>query len=398
MATARGVRVVSHPTALRQRDDRARSAGSRLQWAPASHGCGISRFQSAAGNRGIQRLLRSGAIQPQVTATPPLISRKCSECEKEEQGATEIPSSVVQAARSPLDVVTTGGRPLEPSVRDSMESRFQRDFASVRVHTDGRAAGSAERLNARAYTTGPNIVFGAGQYNPHTPEGAHLLGHELTHVVQQQHSPSWSSGIDAIPGGGHSIRVLPPLGQRHDAFEREAEAMPQRNGVFQRTSSASLQRIELPRPVPICGAMVTDIDILPPRPRALVECGLPPTVLVTRVNVVGRQRTAGSTGRGRIIFNLHIGYYQDPATRRFCAVISDSTRCLTPGGCLHLGCLPTLREILDAILDFLKFLGIVILLILLYILLRGRRLPTVEPVPPPLYAGAGEEQENVSAG
>jgi len=116
-------------------------------------------------------------------------------------------------------------------------------------------------------------------------------------------------------------------------------------------------------------------------------------VLVTRVNIVGRQRTAGSTGRGRIIFNLHIGYYEDPTTGRFCAVASDSTRCLTPGGCIHLGCLPTLREIIDAILDFLKFLGLLILLILLYILLRGQRVPACGPITPPVIASGREEED-----
>jgi hypothetical protein len=40
-------------------------------------------------------------------------------------------------------------------------------------------------VEALAYTVGPNIVFGAGQYQPHGEGGKRLLGHELTHVVQQ---------------------------------------------------------------------------------------------------------------------------------------------------------------------------------------------------------------------
>ncbi len=40
-------------------------------------------------------------------------------------------------------------------------------------------------MNAQAYTVGGDIVFGAGQYSPRSESGRHLLGHELTHVVQQ---------------------------------------------------------------------------------------------------------------------------------------------------------------------------------------------------------------------
>lgn len=66
-----------------------------------------------------------------------------------------------------------------------MESRFGRDFSQVRVHTDARAAQSAQAVNARAYTVGQNIVFGAGEYLPVTAAGTRLLAHELAHVVEQ---------------------------------------------------------------------------------------------------------------------------------------------------------------------------------------------------------------------
>jgi hypothetical protein len=65
------------------------------------------------------------------------------------------------------------------------------DFSQVRVHTDSRAAESAEAVNALAYTVGRDIVFAAGQYNPRTSSGIRLLAHELTHVAQQKvDSPS----------------------------------------------------------------------------------------------------------------------------------------------------------------------------------------------------------------
>jgi hypothetical protein len=59
------------------------------------------------------------------------------------------------------------------------------DFSRVRVHTDARAAASARAVNARAYTVGHDVVFGAGAYAPRSGRGVRLLAHELAHVVQQ---------------------------------------------------------------------------------------------------------------------------------------------------------------------------------------------------------------------
>ena len=62
---------------------------------------------------------------------------------------------------------------------------FTHDFTRVRLHTDGRAAESARAVQAKAYTVGQDIVFGAGYYSPGTARGQQLIAHELTHVRQQ---------------------------------------------------------------------------------------------------------------------------------------------------------------------------------------------------------------------
>jgi hypothetical protein len=82
------------------------------------------------------------------------------------------------------EVLGSPGSPLDLSTRAFMERRFGQDFGHVRVHSDTRAAASADSIDALAYTVAPDIVFGAGQYAPHTTEGAALLAHELVHVVQ----------------------------------------------------------------------------------------------------------------------------------------------------------------------------------------------------------------------
>ena len=82
-----------------------------------------------------------------------------------------------------------GGRPLAQSERAFFEPRFGLDFAGVRVHTGAEAATVASALQARAFTVGRDIVFGAGHYAPETAVGRGLLAHELTHVVQQAELP-----------------------------------------------------------------------------------------------------------------------------------------------------------------------------------------------------------------
>lgn len=94
------------------------------------------------------------------------------------EGRRELPEGVDAVVRSP-------GRPLDDTTRTTMEQRFGWDFGQVRVHADARAAASARAVGALAYTVGRDIVFDAGRYAPGTARGTELLGHELTHVVQQ---------------------------------------------------------------------------------------------------------------------------------------------------------------------------------------------------------------------
>ena len=83
------------------------------------------------------------------------------------------------------DVLSSPGQAMDAATREFMESRFGHDFSQVRLHTDAKAAVSAKGINARAYTVGHDVVFGAGQYNTSTDAGRHLLAHELAHTIQQ---------------------------------------------------------------------------------------------------------------------------------------------------------------------------------------------------------------------
>jgi hypothetical protein len=77
------------------------------------------------------------------------------------------------------------GQPVSPGDRAEYERRFAFDFSGVRVHADAAAMELTALTGARAFTVGSSVVFGQGEYAPHTPRGRQLLSHELAHVVQQ---------------------------------------------------------------------------------------------------------------------------------------------------------------------------------------------------------------------
>jgi Domain of unknown function (DUF4157) len=104
------------------------------------------------------------------------------------------------------------GKPLHPEIRRTMESVFDTDFSTVRVH-EGPAATA---MGAQAFTLGDVIYFRPGLYDPRTREGVELLGHELTHVVQQR------SGRVSNPNGRGVAIVQDRL------LEAEADLMGRR--------------------------------------------------------------------------------------------------------------------------------------------------------------------------
>ena len=137
---------------------------------------------------------------PAVSGAPPHIQRFSGQSNGQMDA---VPTSVNQALASP-------GRPLEPELRQDMEQRFGHDFSRVRVHTDGKAADSADAVSARAYTVGHDIVFAAGQYDSGANEGRKLIAHELTHTIQQSVSAS------AAPRNGMALQRQGVPGSKPD--------------------------------------------------------------------------------------------------------------------------------------------------------------------------------------
>jgi hypothetical protein len=100
------------------------------------------------------------------------------------QNSTEA-TRVSPVVAASIRTLQGGGSALPPATRAFFEPRFGTDFSHVRVHTGSRAEETAKAISAKAFTVGADIAFAGGEYAPESPEGQHLLAHELTHVVQQ---------------------------------------------------------------------------------------------------------------------------------------------------------------------------------------------------------------------
>jgi hypothetical protein len=89
-----------------------------------------------------------------------------------------------------IEGARSGGGALDAGLRAQMEPAFGADFSGVRVHSDSNSHQLNQSLQARAFTTGRDIFFRGGEYQPQSSGGQELIAHELTHVVQQGAPPA----------------------------------------------------------------------------------------------------------------------------------------------------------------------------------------------------------------
>jgi hypothetical protein len=138
------------------------------------------RLASSIGNQAFGALARQGAgILPNGRAHP------------------DVESTIAQTRG--------GGSSLDAGVANRLGPQFGDNLSDVRVHTDDTADTLASSVSAKAFTTGSDVYFAKGEYNPGSAEGDHLLAHELTHVVQQRDAPT--SGPLQVSNPGEPLEV-----------------------------------------------------------------------------------------------------------------------------------------------------------------------------------------------
>jgi hypothetical protein len=164
--------------------ERATTAPSSRQRTTGAHP--LAGLQQAAGNRAVQRLL---------AGEPDLLDG-------------EAISQRIGAAQG-------GGSALDATVRQQLGEALGADPGDVRVHTDGEADDLSRSLGAKAFTSGRDIFFRGGTFDPGSPEGFELLVHESTHVLQQAVGP--------VPGTATADGAL-AISDPGDAFEQAASS------------------------------------------------------------------------------------------------------------------------------------------------------------------------------
>ncbi len=102
------------------------------------------------------------------------------------------------------------GGSLDSTVQAEMGQKMGHNFSDVSVHTDSQSDSLNKQLGAKAFTTGKDVFFSEGAYQPNSDSGKQLLAHELTHVVHQ--------------GGGNPSGDL-TLGPAEDSYESEADSV-----------------------------------------------------------------------------------------------------------------------------------------------------------------------------
>ncbi|MFO7540347.1 MAG: DUF4157 domain-containing protein [Chloroflexota bacterium] len=161
----------------------------------------VQQLQQTVGNTAVQRFLaqRSGS------------------------GPTELGEETAET----INRQRGSGQGLDEEMATKAGATMGHDFSDVTVHTDSQANQLSHQLGAKAFTTGSDIFFREGAYDPASSAGQQLIAHELTHVAQQ------GAAAPAVQG---KMAVNDP----HDQYEAEADQVA--NQVM--TQPDSLQRQE----------------------------------------------------------------------------------------------------------------------------------------------------------
>jgi hypothetical protein len=139
-----------------------------------------------------------------------------------------------------------GGQGLDAGVRRQMENSLGANFGGVRIHTDQKADSLNHALSARAFTTGQDIFFRDGAYQPGSSIGRELIAHELTHVVQQNGDTVKRAMSVSQPGDPHEVEAEETaravVQQEHATVSKQEEKEEGQAMMARRSASESAQR------------------------------------------------------------------------------------------------------------------------------------------------------------
>ncbi|MCF3566735.1 DUF4157 domain-containing protein [Planktothrix agardhii 1807] len=178
--------------------------------------------QSTSG-QGVQRQEEEDLqMKPDISS----IQRQEGEEEEIQAKSTQPDQQVMAGGDASTELETSiqtakgGGQPLDGGLQRSMGQAMGADFSGVKVHTDSQSDQLNQSIQAKAFTTGQDVFFRQGAYEPSSQGGQELIAHELTHVVQQNgKSTSGSSPIQRkMQFKSEDLRGTMSLGARVNRF------------------------------------------------------------------------------------------------------------------------------------------------------------------------------------
>jgi hypothetical protein len=113
------------------------------------------------------------------------------------------------AYKAPLSRAET----LPAHTRQALEQSFGADLTTVRIHRDAVASAVTQQHHAAAFTSGSELFFKAGRFDPTTEAGRYLLAHEIAHVLQQVGRVNAAGELRATEGAGVGHVQLAPDGE-----------------------------------------------------------------------------------------------------------------------------------------------------------------------------------------
>ena len=156
-----------------------------------------------------------------------------------------------------------GGQPLDPGLQRSMGQVMGADFSGVRVHTDAQSDQLNKSIQAKAFTTGQDVFFRQGAYQPGSRDGQGLIAHELTHVVQQTGAVARKQEPQPVQSEKSQSKVpsyLEPIfsAQQGDVslYRKELQDFRQKNSNetldrYKSNLKESIQRVEITQTAPL---------------------------------------------------------------------------------------------------------------------------------------------------
>ena len=136
------------------------------------------------------------------------------------------------------------GQSLPENLQQPLEKAFNADFGQVRIHTDGQANQFNQSLQAKAFTTGKDIFFRQGEYQPNGQQGQELIAHELTHVVQQNNGLVQKQGLIQKKTTEDKSKVISERNGTTKTTEREKKTTKGVATEIEKINKASPEQIE----------------------------------------------------------------------------------------------------------------------------------------------------------